>query len=77
MRSIVSLLGTLRASRFKRSCEKFYRLFENFIQLFEDTGNGFDERYLEQENSPVFNAYWRWMREKVAEVTVIPVEPEE
>jgi len=75
MRSIVSLLGTLRAFRFKRGCENLYRLFENFIQLLEQTGDGFDESYLEQDNSPVFNAYWKWMNEKDAEISAIPPKP--
>ncbi|PUU76823.1 hypothetical protein B9Z19DRAFT_1109226 [Tuber borchii] len=52
--------------------EKFYHLFNNFIQLFKETGDGYDEAYLQQENTPVFNAYWRWKREKGDEVKPIP-----
>ena len=49
---------------------------ETVAVLNEHTGKGFDESYLEQENSPVYTAYWRWMKERGPEITDKPAEPE-
>ena len=65
----------MRASQRLQGTDKYYALFDNFIQLFKTTGDGYDESYLEDKNSTVRAAYWRWMTERKAEIRPIPPKP--
>ena len=38
--------------------EKFHELFASFIKLFKESGKGYDESYLNDDQAAVTRTYW-------------------
>jgi hypothetical protein len=50
------------ASQYKTGSDRFYALFSEFVNLFEDTGEGYEEGYLDENvTNNVAQAYWAFV----------------
>lgn len=61
------------SSKHKIASENFYTLFAEFVHLFKESGEGYDEGYLDGKPTDVTRAYWAFMNCIKSEVTRVDV----
>ena len=49
------------ASNHKVGSDKFYKLFAEFVRLFKESGEGYEEDFLERVPTDVTRAYWAFL----------------
>ncbi|KAA8908829.1 hypothetical protein FN846DRAFT_944352 [Sphaerosporella brunnea] len=57
------------ASEYKTGSDKFYKLFAEFVNLFKESGEGYEEGYLNGNPTDVTHAYWAFVNCIKDEVT--------
>ncbi|KAA8893635.1 hypothetical protein FN846DRAFT_923541 [Sphaerosporella brunnea] len=57
------------ASKHKTGSDKFYKLFAEFVNLFKESGEGYEEGYLNGNPTDVTHAYWAFVNCIKDEVT--------
>jgi hypothetical protein len=60
------------ASQYKTGSDRFYALLSEFVKLFEETGEGYEEGYLDENvTNNVARAYWAFVSCVKTDVTRI------
>ncbi|KAA8894172.1 hypothetical protein FN846DRAFT_786850 [Sphaerosporella brunnea] len=49
------------ASNYKTGSDKFYKLFAEFVNLFKESGEGYEQGYLDGNPTDVTHAYWAFV----------------
>ncbi|KAA8893516.1 hypothetical protein FN846DRAFT_1025664 [Sphaerosporella brunnea] len=49
------------ASKHKTGSDKFYKLFAEFVNLFKESGEGYEQGYLDGNPTDVTHAYWAFV----------------
>jgi hypothetical protein len=55
---ILNTHASVLSSKYEVATAKYNELFSNFIKLFKESGDGYDDSYLDGSETSVTVAYW-------------------
>ena len=63
--------AAVASSNHRLGSDKYFTLFSEFVKLSKESGEGYDEGYLEGNQSDVTRAYWAFVKCINDEVTMV------